>query len=275
MHEPTPAPADHARVTAPAPATLTNHSPAADRRAGRWLGLASIAVGLPLAIALLQIAADPARQLLAPSGAMVWAAMLVVLLATVAVWQLARPGRRSLARGSILGLVLAAATGGGALAYGALAGPPAIAGCSASPTVNDVAQMVGRATVDGEVIGRLDGVALEAAAVTGTIVGLADVPIEDHGIERMRAVDARRCTVLVDGDTALAAMPPLRQLLAADRAAAGLPIWRGELEWWKSAQAELVGARLVVGGHPADAWPSRGLRGQLSGELWLVGGNEP
>ncbi|HEY7598801.1 MAG TPA: hypothetical protein VH741_02650, partial [Candidatus Limnocylindrales bacterium] len=66
------------------------------------LALTGAAVALPLAVDLLALAGDPARQLVAPSLEMAWAAALLALivgwLVALAVW----PGRAAW-RGAALG----------------------------------------------------------------------------------------------------------------------------------------------------------------------------
>jgi hypothetical protein len=82
-------------------------------------------------------------------------------------------------------------------------------------------------------------------------------------------VAARRCRMAVDGTAAAQAFPPLSWLVGDDPAAAGarLDIWRGELDWWTGPAARLQRASIAIGGHPADAWDLRGMRGLLRAEM--------
>jgi hypothetical protein len=238
---------------------------------GRWLGLAATALVIPLLFVLAEPALDPGRQPVAVSAGAVWAAMLAALLAGLAVTLLLRPGRGAVRRGVLLGTGLATVAAGVTLGYGVVVGPaPEIAACNVLPRAEGRAAVDGRASVDGRAVSRISAAPADPAAVTSVIAGLAAVPIEDHGIERFGGVDARRCSIYVDGDAVVAAMPPLATLSDAGQAAGALSTWRGQLEWWTSADGLLVGTKAAAGGHPVEGWPGRGVHGRLAGELRLV-----
>ena len=236
-------------------ANVPRARPAGHPSAGRWLALAALATVLPLLAALTEPVLDPLRGLAAPSGEQAWAAGLAGLLVGLAVAFRRGNDRQVLRRGAVVGGLLAIAAAGTILSFGMLAGAAAaLEGCGRLP--QPVAGAVSaRARVDGQ-------------ALVALLGRLRAAPFADHGVEHVGGVAARRCSVLIDGSDALAALPPLAGLGGdAERRLTDLSIWRGELEWWTASSGELVLARVVVGGHPADAWPSRGLRGQISAEL--------
>ncbi|HVM30345.1 MAG TPA: hypothetical protein VM305_06205 [Candidatus Limnocylindrales bacterium] len=242
--------------------------------AGRWLALAALALVVALAGMVAEPLVEPDRQPLAASNGIIWAAMLAGAAGGLAL-VLSRPsGPGRLRWGALLALAVAVAAGGATAAYGVVAGAAGQSEpCSAAPLMADGAAIVhGRALIDGAETARIDAHPAEAAALGTLVPELDSVPLEDHGLEVLAGSEVRRCSVLIDGDMALRAMPPLAMLLDADPARSALPIWRGQLDWWTSAAGQLVAARVVVGGHPADAWPSRGLRGTIVGDMRLIRG---
>lgn len=249
-------------------ANVPRARPAGHPSAGRWLALAALATVLPLLAALTEPVLDPLRGLAAPSGEQAWAAGLAGLLVGLAVAFRRGNDRQVLRRGAVVGGLLAIAAAGTILSFGMLAGAAAaLEGCGRLP--QPVAGAVSaRARVDGHQVDAVDSIETDGQALVALLGRLRAAPFADHGVEHVGGVAARRCSVLIDGSDALAALPPLAGLGGdAERRLTDLSIWRGELEWWTASSGELVLARVVVGGHPADAWPSRGLRGQISAEL--------
>jgi hypothetical protein len=239
----------------------------------RWLALATLALAtlalvLPLAWLLVEPLVDPLRELRFLSGGAIWAGVMAALGGGVALGMATRRGRAGLRRGLLLAGGLAVLVGGGALAYGALGEPaPGIGGCAELPEAATGA-VRGKATIDGQLVASISADEIDGEPIVRSLARLDGAHFEDHGIETVNAMAARRCSVLVDGSVALAALPSLSALGGeSDRPLAALPIWRGELSWWKSADRQVVLARVTVGGHPADAWQSRGLRGEISAEF--------
>lgn len=244
---------------------------------GAWLALTAVALALPVAWLLTEPLLAPDRLLLVPSASLVWAALLAALIGGLVIGWLARPGRRGARLGMITAAGLGALVAGGLIAYGAVSGASTAVGSCAEPLVaGGAASIDGRATVDGAVIDERSGTPTDATRFVSAIESLRGVPSEDRGVERVEGVEARRCSMLIDGNTALEAVPALAKLgRRGDQPLTELPTWRGELEWWRSADGQLVRGRVSVGGHPADAWQSRGLRGAINAELRMVRGGRP
>lgn len=130
----------------------------------------------------------------------------------------------------------------------------------------------------GEAMGTLLGDGVLEARLAAVLRQLAGPATEDLGVERVAGDPARHCRILISGPQAFAAFPALHVLLPGGARDAGgvagamtapadagepLPAWRGELDWWLAPDGTLVRAEARVGGHPADAWGDRGLRGRL------------
>lgn len=240
------------------------------------LALAVVAVAVPLASELLDILGAGSRRPVTLAGGVLWALALVGLVVGLLVALLAWPGRAA-RRGVVLGAGLAVMVVGSALAWQVASAPPAtVPTCLERPTVAGLAAVSADTYVDGQ---QRDGIRGRFIGPAGG--GLArlfdDLPrgaAEDLGVEQITVGDisrlARHCRALVSGSQVTAAVPEVTgdRLTGAPLVPAELPIWRGDFDWWVSAEGELVRARFNVGGHPADAWPVAGLRGQLLVELW-------
>jgi hypothetical protein len=238
---------------------------------GRWFALGAATLFVATLLPIAELAADAQRTLRAPSPGVVWGLALSAFLTGMAGATLGRAGQRSIGRGVAMGALLGGVVIAGYAGYAAL-GPPvaALPGCRATPAAA-AGVLDARGSVDGRPLGNLVEVPIDGASLAAAIAGLGGVPLEDHGIERLAGTDARRCSALVDGSTALAALPPLAALSGdTDRPLHTLPVWRGELEWWLAADGKLVAARVRIGGHPADAWGGRGLRGQIWADFRLA-----
>ena len=105
--------------------------------------------------------------------------------------------------------------------------------------------------------------------VVATILRVHGPAVEDLGIESGEAGPVRGCRVLIDGNTALETFLPAAWLVSGSPldVPRTLGVWRGELEWWSGPEGVLTRAGVRVGGHPADAWGLRGLRGELRAEI--------
>jgi hypothetical protein len=237
------------------------------RPAAGWLAFTALVLAVPLVWAVAEPLADPLRGPGVLAADAIWAGVLAALTGGLALGLGARGGRQGVHRGAIAGGGMAAVVIGAALAYGAAAGTvPAISGCAELP-LPAAGVVDGRATVDGETVAIVEAAEADGEALVTLIAGLESGYFEDHGVEFVGAVPARRCSVLVDGTAALAALPQLRELGEDGRRLVELPVWRGELSWWKSADRQVALARALIGGHPADAWAERGLRGLIQGEM--------
>jgi hypothetical protein len=255
-------------ILGPPMATPSPDRAGSSAKLARWLALAALALALPLAWLIGEAVADPLRELRSFAAGAIWAGTLSAVAGGLAVGLATRRGRAGLRRGLVLGSGLAIVVGGSALAFGALADPlPSIGSCAELPA--GVAGSVrAEATIDGDLVALFSAEEVDGGPIVQSLARLEAAHFEDHGIEVVGSIAARRCSVLVDGDLALAALPALSALGGeSGRPLTALPVWRGELSWWKSADRQVVLARLLVGGHPADAWPSRGLRGQITAEF--------
>ncbi|CAN5630110.1 hypothetical protein BH23CHL7_BH23CHL7_14870 [soil metagenome] len=234
----------------------------------RWLALATLALALPLGWLLVEPLVDPLREVRFLSGGAIWAGVLAALCGGVALGMASRRGRAGLRRGLLLAGGMAVLVGGCALAYGAIGEPaPGISDCAELPAA-PAGRVRGEATIDGQLVASISAEEVDGQPIVQSLVRLDGAHFEDHGIETVNGVAARRCSVLIDGNLALAALPALSMMSGEfDRPLSELPVWRGELNWWKSADRQVVLARVTVGGHPADAWQSRGLRGEVSAEF--------
>lgn len=121
--------------------------------------------------------------------------------------------------------------------------------------------------------------AADGSAVTldgRLLANLAERPraaFENLGLDELEHGAARHCRVAIDGASATDAALALGWLIGGGPVSDvghRLALWRGELDWWTGHDARLLKVRLVVGGHPNDAWASTGarrLRGLLMAEL--------
>jgi hypothetical protein len=243
------------------------------RAAAPWLALVAVALAVPLAGDLAAVAQDPLRDLVALGGGTLWAGVALALVLGLLAAALFRPARW-LRPGIGLGAALAVVVAGGTAAWQQAAGPvPAIQGCAQSVRADGGLRLAARASIDGVTRGRFAGVRIgpaeDAAGVVALIDGLHAAAVEDIAIEHVFGGVARHCRALVSGSQVTAALPTLSEGGAnAERLVpAELPVWRGDFDWWVSAEGALVGATFRIGGHPADAWPSRGQQGLLTVEL--------
>jgi hypothetical protein len=105
--------------------------------------------------------------------------------------------------------------------------------------------------------------------LAGALRAPGTAPIEDLGIDLLGGIAARHCRTAVDGPRAIGAFLPLAWLLGRQPLDDGpaLEIWRGQLDWWTVGEGHVARADVVIGGHPADAWASSGLRGTLRAHM--------
>ena len=267
------------------------------------LGLIAVLASLPTMLLLAEPLLAPDRAPRAVSLDIVYAGVVGFGLSLWFAVSLLVPRRPAL-------LVSGTATVAAGLAavLAALAGTPAgvPSGCAVPRLANaSELSLVARAQIDGRQVGRveLDGertargerwtATLSGTAGEGAVTGLAEdgqtlegrvvdllndrslLPAENLGVERLQDEPARHCRLMIDGEMATEAIPPLAWLAGAEPGAGGaaaadapsLDVWRGELDWWLGSGGRLLRADVVVGGHPMDAWGERGLRGLLTAEL--------
>ena len=270
------------------------------------LGVISLLVSLPTVLLLAEPLLAPDRAPRAVSLEIGYAGVVSFGLSLWFAVSLLVPRRPAL-------LVSGTATAAAGLAalVAALGGTPATvpSGC-AVPQLADASELtlVARAEIDGRPIGRvelraersgrreqwtatLSGTSGEGAVtgpdeegqtleghVVDLLAGRSLLPAENLGLERLQGEPARHCRLMVDGEMATDAFPPLAWLAGGEpgtgTAAADTPnldVWRGELDWWLGSGGRLLRADVLVGGHPMDAWGGRGLRGLLTAELSVAG----
>ena len=266
------------------------------------LGLVALLVSLPTVLLLAEPLLAPDRAPRAVSLEIVYAGVVSFGLSLWFALRLLAEGRPAL-----LFSGAATAAAGVAALVAAVGGTPAgIPGECAVPRLAETTELslLARAEIDGRQVGRVDlrgeradrgeqwtatlsgtagagtvtGPAADGKTLEGRIIDLLAVrsllPAENLGVERLGAELGRHCRLMIDGDMATAAVPPLAWLAGGEpRAGAtaadgpSLDIWRGELDWWLGSGGRLLRANVLVGGHPADAWGERAMRGLLAAEL--------
>lgn len=246
----------------------------APRRAAPWLALVAVVLAVPLVLDLAAVAQDPLRGMIAFSGGALWAGVALALVLGLLVAALLRPARW-LRLGIGLGSALAVIIVGAAVAWQQAGGAlPAIQGCAQSVAPAGGLPLAAESSIDGARRAVLHEPALSTAESATGIARLtdelADVAVEDLGLERVIDRPTRHCRALVSGSQVTAA---LRVVVTGTADAqplvpSNLPVWRGDFDWWVSAGGQLVGATFRVGGHPNDAWPDAdGNLGLLTVEL--------
>jgi hypothetical protein len=235
------------------------------------LVVAATSVAIPLAFEALGVDAPFERTVVAPAVAWMWGvAALAGLLSAVVLLALRRPPRSSVLGAVTVTAVVAIA----GLAWQAAAGSEArFAPCRVPPQAGAMHLVSAQTSVDGILRADLE---VDDAPIDADLAGLfGDLPLgaaEDLGVEDVHldgaSVAARHCRALVSGSQVTAALPALYDgSMGAALVPGELPIWRGDFDWWLASDGSLRLAAFRVGGHPADAWPVDGLRGQLLVEL--------
>ena len=115
-------------------------------------------------------------------------------------------------------------------------------------------------------------VTLDTAVIVADLSDPARLAAEDSGIELIGGARARHCRLLTGGILALQAFRPLRWLMGQAPLAdtPDLAAWRGELDWWVFADAELGMATVSVEGFQPAGWPA-GLQATLKATLTARG----
>jgi hypothetical protein len=122
-----------------------------------------------------------------------------------------------------------------------------------------------RSEIDGVEQAVLDSDDPDIGRRLRVLIGDDRASTEEIGLENLAGTPARHCRRPIDGRLALGALPELVRLIddSVDIGPARLSVWRGGLDWWIVAGGSLGRAELLIGGHPADAWPVAGLRGAI------------
>lgn len=235
--------------------------------------LVALTLAVPIALELYDVVADPRRRLDAVSGGLMWAAVALSFTLAGIVALALRPSGERWRLALALGVALSLVAVSGASAWQRLGSErPLLPGCGTTELVAVPLSLEAQTSVDGQPRAELSTTANAELAVA-LVEELAAGAVEDAGDESVAGVATRHCRALSQGSRLIQAVPQLAEGTDASGplVPTELPIWRGEVDWWISADRRLIGVQALLGGHPADAWPVDGLAGELRVEMWPTG----